>query len=154
MPRIFSTCKNEHLQLFRGRKCVEKPQNVFKGWMMRFKNIVLLQTRSKTVMNGFKRQGTRRKTTNFFILGTKHFQFYDKIWVYSFLCKEWISLLQKNQQFWGPWILGTELLNVYSHERIFKNMVHKDLWLVLNSHCLIMFNKCAKIIPNSSLNLT
>ena len=50
------------------------------------------------------------------------------------LSEKWISLFQKDQQFWGPWILGTALLNVYSHERIFKNMVHKDLWLVLNSH--------------------
>ena len=132
MPRIFSTCKNEHLQLFRGRKCVEKPQNVFKGWMMRFKNIVLLQTRSKTVMNGFKRQGTCRRT-NFWILGPKHYLM-TKFEFIHFLCEEWISLLQKDQQFWGPWILGTALLNVYSHERIFKNMVHKDLWLVLNSH--------------------
>ena len=51
--------------------------------MMRFKNIVLLQTRSKTVMNGLKDREPA-VGTNFLILRKKHFQFYDKIRVYSF----------------------------------------------------------------------
>ena len=53
--------------------------------MMRLKNIVL-QTRSKTVMNGFKslRQGTQEPILN---CGAKASLFNDKILAYSFMCE-------------------------------------------------------------------
>ena len=107
---------------------------------MRLKNIVL-QTRSKTVMNGFTKD--REPLGNNF--GAKASLFYDKILTNLLCVKCEFPCLKSTNSFEVPGYT-IQPLNVFTRKNFQEYGSQGFMISFKNSQCFIIYNKCAKKI--------